>query len=107
MPGSLGVEAVIEAMQAFVVQQGLGQQFANPVLSMLPQHKVVWKYRGQIVQDVPQWSLEVHISQIEQRGNALVLIGEASVWRGGLRIYEIRDLAVRVSEANHVFTTGD
>ncbi len=107
MPGSLGVEAVLEAMQAFVVQQGLGQQFANPVLSMLPQHKVVWKYRGQIVQSVPQWSLEVHISEIGQRGNALVLIGTASVWRGGLRIYEIRDLAVRVSEASDVFTTGE
>lgn len=103
MPGSLGVEAVLEAMQAFVVQQGVGQQFRNPAISMLPQHRVVWKYRGQIVREVPQWSLEVHISRIEQRGDSVVVIGDASVWRGGLRIYEIRDLAVRVCEAGQIF----
>ncbi len=103
MPGSLGVEAVLEAMQAFVVQQGIGQHYTNPAITMLPQHRVVWKYRGQIVREVPQWSLDVHISRIEQRGDSVVIIGDASVWRGGLRIYAIRDLAVRVCEAAHVF----
>ena len=58
MPGSLGVEAILQAMQAFALQQGLGKDFVSPAFVQLPNHKTMWKYRGQILTHVKEMHLE-------------------------------------------------
>ena len=69
MPGSLGVEAILQAMQVFALQQDLGKDFKSPKFVQLPNHKTVWKYRGQILLHVKEMHLEVHIKTIEKREN--------------------------------------
>jgi 3-hydroxymyristoyl/3-hydroxydecanoyl-(acyl carrier protein) dehydratase len=98
MPGSLGVEGAMQAMQLFALHTDLGRPFTSPHFEVLPDYDLTWKYRGQIVRDVAEWSLEVHITHIEQTSGQVIVMGDASVWRAGLRIYEIRQLGLRISE---------
>jgi PfaB family protein len=101
MPGSLGVEAMLRAMQALALREGLGRDFRSPRLAVPDGPRCVWKYRGQIARPARPtiMGLEVHISRRERSGGGLLLLGEGSLWRDDLRIYEVRDLALAVKEA--------
>ncbi|HEX6428995.1 MAG TPA: beta-ketoacyl synthase N-terminal-like domain-containing protein, partial [Niastella sp.] len=96
MPGSLGVEAMIQAMQAFAILENLGHQYANPCFKQLENHQTIWKYRGQIVPDNKCMSLEIHITSITENNNQTIVIGEGSLWKENIRIYEIKDLAFEI-----------
>ncbi|MFT6807303.1 MAG: PfaB family protein [Saprospiraceae bacterium] len=99
MPGSLGVESILQAMQVFALQQDLGKEFVSPKFVQLPNHKTVWKYRGQILLPVREMHLEVHIKTIEKRGAQLVIIAEAFLWNDKVRIYQVTDVALGIEEA--------
>jgi 3-hydroxymyristoyl/3-hydroxydecanoyl-(acyl carrier protein) dehydratase len=99
MPGSLGVEAIHQAMQLFALQQDLGKDFKNPRFVQVENNKTEWKYRGQIKINVENMHLEVHFKSIEQKGNTLVLLADAYLWNEGTRIYQITDLALGIQEA--------
>jgi len=99
MPGSLGVEAMMQAMQVYALQQDLGKEFVSPKFIQLPNHKTVWKYRGQIMQHVKQMHLEVHIKSIEKRADHLAIIGDVFLWNEGMRIYQVTGLGIGIAEA--------
>jgi PfaB family protein len=99
MPGSLGVESILQAMQVFALQQDLGKDFKSPKFVQLANHKTIWKYRGQILLPVKEMHLEVHIKSIEKRGNQLAIIADAFLWNGKMRIYQVTDLALGIEEA--------
>ncbi len=96
MPGSLGVEAVFQAIQAYCVQQGIGKDLRNPVFQMIPNHKISWKYRGQILRPNRNMQLEFHVKDLQQTANEVIIRGEAYVWNGNIRIYEIQDIGFRI-----------
>ena len=98
MPGSLGVEAISQAMQLFALQQDLGKDFKNPRFVQVENNKTEWKYRGQIKVNVENMHLEVHFKTIEKRGDTLVLIANAYLWNEGTRIYQLTDLALGIQE---------
>ncbi|SEW00677.1 Ketoacyl-synthetase C-terminal extension [Chitinophaga sp. YR573] len=100
MPGSLGAEAMIQAMQAFSILENLGKKYANPCFKQLENHQTIWKYRGQIVPDNKCMSLEIHITSITDNNNHTIVIGEGSLWKENIRIYEIKNLAFAITEAN-------
>ena len=99
MPGSLGVEAILQAMQLFALQQELGKDFKAPRFVQVENNKTEWKYRGQIKVDVKNMHLEVHFKSIEKRGDILVLIANAYLWNEATRIYQLTDLALGIQEA--------
>jgi PfaB family protein len=99
MPGSLGVEAVIEALQCFALRTGLTRDFDSPRFGHLPGVRTSWKYRGQIVEGVERMKVEAHITRIEQHASGLVLHASGSLWRDELRIYEIGEIALLITEA--------
>jgi PfaB family protein len=98
MPGSLGVESILQAMQVFALQQDLGAAFKSPKFVQVANHKTVWKYRGQILLSVKEMHLEVHIKTIEKRGNQLVMIANAFLWNDKMRIYQVTDIALGIEE---------
>lgn len=98
MPGSLGVEAMMQAFQTYALQIGLGRAFRSPRFVHADGHNIVWKYRGQIVPDNKELSLEIHISKVETTPGRITLVGEASLWKENLRIYEVTSLALSVVE---------
>jgi len=99
MPGSLGVESILQAMQVYALQQELGKDFRSPKFVQLPHHKTVWKYRGQILLNVKEMHLEVHIKQVEKRGEQLAILADAYLWNEGMRIYQVTDLGLGIEEA--------
>jgi PfaB family protein len=98
MPGSLGVEAMLQALQAYALHTGLGRDFHSPRFAQAEGQNIVWKYRGQVVPDNHDLSLEIHIIRIETAPGRITIFGEASLWKEALRIYEVKPLALSVVE---------
>jgi len=99
MPGSLGVEAILQSMQIFALQQDLGKSFKSPKFVHLPDHTTTWKYRGQILYKPAEMNLEVHIKSVTEKEGRMVIIGDAFLWNGNMRIYQVKDLALAIEEA--------
>jgi len=87
MPGSLGVEALTQAMQVYAQAQGCGLLMPVP-------GRTIWKYRGQVPPESQRLRLEVHIKEKDFTPEGIVLVGDGSLWRGEQRIYEVRDLGI-------------
>ncbi|RRR73545.1 MAG: PfaB family protein [Candidatus Viridilinea halotolerans] len=98
MPGSLGLEAMLRALQAYALHGGFGREFATPHLAVAHGPRCVWKYRGQIASPtVPTtMRLELHITRVERTSEGLLIVAEGSLWRDSLRIYHVKDLALAV-----------
>ncbi len=100
MPGSLGLEAVLQAMQVFALEQNLGSHLKSPRFGLLSGHTLAWKYRGQITPDNQRMALEIHLTQVEQTADGVILTGEASLWKDGLRIYEFKAVGLALYDAS-------
>ncbi|TNC24162.1 beta-hydroxydecanoyl-ACP dehydratase [Amycolatopsis alkalitolerans] len=98
MPGSLGVEAVIQAMQEWAIDAGLAGDLDEPEFVLPANLPMSWRYRGQILAEDREMTLEVHIKSVERRPGRVRVAGEASVWKPGMRIYELDDIAVELRE---------
>ena len=60
------------------------------------QNQTQWKYRGQIPPERDTVHLEVNIVDIAVDGDCVTVIGDGNLWRQGLRIYEVKGLALRL-----------
>ncbi|MGL6121704.1 MAG: beta-ketoacyl synthase N-terminal-like domain-containing protein [Shewanella sp.] len=98
MPGSLGVEAIIELMQTYAIDQDLGTGFKNPKFGQILSD-IKWKYRGQINPLNKQMSLDVHITSVTDDKGKRIIMGDANLSKDGLRIYEVKDIAICIEEA--------
>jgi len=100
MPGSLGVEAILQALQVFAMTTGLADEFISPRFDHLDNHQFVWKYRGQVIPKNEFLHLEIHINGIERADdNGIILRGTANLWRENMRIYEVRGVSLKISES--------
>lgn len=99
MPGSLGVEAILQALQGCALAAGLSCGLRSPRF-VLPKGSIPtsWRYRGQITPKNKKMSLEAHITSVERGQGSVLVRAEASLWVDGLRIYEIKDAAVAMVE---------
>jgi len=98
MPGSLGIEAIIQALQCIAIQNELGASFKNPRFSPVLS-TVSWKYRGQIIPKNKYMQLDVHVKKIEKKEQTITLYADANLWREELRIYEISDIVLGIEES--------
>ncbi|NMH64589.1 beta-ketoacyl synthase N-terminal-like domain-containing protein [Shewanella salipaludis] len=98
MPGSLGVEAIIELLQSHAIAEDLGADFSNPKFGQILSD-IQWKYRGQISPLNKQMSLDVHITRIEDIDGRRIITGDANLSKDGLRIYEVKNIAICIEEA--------
>lgn len=55
-----------------------------------------WKYRGQILRHDGELRFDVHVKEVRRDGERLVVIADADLWKPGLRIYELTDVAIEV-----------
>ncbi len=98
MPGSLGVEAVFEALKAYALHFRLGDHFINPHFGLEAGQDVTWKYRGQIVPANKHMEINVKSLRIEEHPDRILIMGDASLWVDHVRIYEILNAAINVRE---------
>ncbi|MFG2791826.1 beta-ketoacyl synthase N-terminal-like domain-containing protein [Streptomyces sp. NPDC048419] len=99
MPGSLGVEAVLQAMRLFVLEENLADGMRNPHFAMATDVEMSWKYRGQILRHDKELFFDVHVKEVRREDGRLLVIGDADLWKPGLRIYELTDVAIEVRSA--------
>jgi len=80
------------------LDQNLGKNLTSPHFTNIPNHQVVWTYRGQIIPQNDLMYLEIHIKEVNSEIDYVNIIGEASLWKDGLRIYSVADIAIRLQE---------
>lgn len=98
MPGSLGVEAILQAAQAFALDAKLGDGMRSPAFGLVNGLKTEWRYRGQIVKSNRRMELEFHVKSIRREARQVVVSGDANLWADGLRIYEVKDAGIGIYE---------
>lgn len=102
MPGSLGVEAMLEALQAYALEMDLGRGLRAPRFGLVASPEgapLQWSYRGQITQQHKLMELELHLKPAERQPGRVILSGDASLWVDGLRIYSVKNAALGILQA--------
>ena len=98
-PGSLGIEAMLQLLQALMIDKDLGSSYTAPrfeaIATDLPH---VWKYRGQVVPEAKRVTTTVEITSLETDPKGTHALADASLWVDGKRIYEARGLGMRIVE---------
>jgi 3-hydroxymyristoyl/3-hydroxydecanoyl-(acyl carrier protein) dehydratase len=94
MPGSLGIEAMLQAMKVFARKQ------TNNVaaVDLVTGQKMTWRYRGQVLQHHQQMQVEIHFHRTQHIGKTRLFTGDASLWADDSRIYEVRNMVIAVEE---------
>jgi 3-hydroxymyristoyl/3-hydroxydecanoyl-(acyl carrier protein) dehydratase len=102
MPGSLGLEAVIQGMWSLLMRTDTYRQTRIPVISFSNDAAFTWKYRGQVTPASRQLVYEVHIRQLNDAQDQVNLLCDAEFWVDGVRIYAFRDLRVGLEKGLHI-----
>ncbi|MFI5539629.1 beta-hydroxydecanoyl-ACP dehydratase [Nocardia sp. NPDC051900] len=98
IPGSLGVESVIHAIQEWMIDAGFADTIGDPVFRIPAGRTFSWRYRGQFLPTDGTVELEAHIKEIHRGPRGVTVVADGSLWKPGLRIYELTDLAVELVE---------
>ena len=91
MPGSLGIETIV---QAFKVAVHSLTKSSKPV-TLAVDHDFKWKYRGQILQNHREMQVEIYIQDQQLKNGTAIFTGNANLWADDIRIYEIQSIAVQ------------
>ncbi|MFD8496444.1 beta-ketoacyl synthase N-terminal-like domain-containing protein [Amycolatopsis sp. NPDC059657] len=96
-PGSLGIEAMYQLLQFYLIERGAGAGMTAPRFEALTADRpLVWKYRGQVIPTHGVISTELEITEFGgDHARA-----KAWLWVDGKRIYSAVDLGVRVVEGD-------
>jgi len=94
-PGSLGLEAMIQTLQFFMLEEGRGTsgEIVRPRFEPIQiGEAMTWKYRGQVLPSATRVTVDLEIVET----GADYAVANASLWVDGLRIYEASRLGMRV-----------
>lgn len=96
-PGSLGVEAILQAMQSFMLLEGMDNGNANSRFEpIVLDHTVVWHYRGQVTPDSKLVVVEFEAGERGRDPRGTFVIGQARLWVDGLQIYRVPRIGMRI-----------
>ncbi|MGV9664286.1 beta-ketoacyl synthase [Nocardia niigatensis] len=98
IPGSLGVESVIHAVQEWMLDAGFADGMADPVFRIPRDIAFSWRYRGQFLPTDGTVELEAHIKSVHRGPHGATVVVDGSLWKPGLRIYELIDLAIELAD---------
>ncbi|MFI5298518.1 MAG: beta-ketoacyl synthase N-terminal-like domain-containing protein [Polyangiales bacterium] len=101
-PGSLGIEAMIEIVQAWVKLRDLaahldGARFEPLAIGGVGAElgKATWKYRGQVLPHNKVVTTEAEITKVITTEESVTVVANVWLWVDGMRIYSCHGLAVR------------
>ncbi|MFE6334353.1 hypothetical protein ACFVOK_14240 [Streptomyces sp. NPDC057798] len=101
-PGSLGLEAIIQLLQFWMIDNELTAGLPHPRFEPVRTgHAMTWKYRGQVVPDDALITVEMDITRAGVDEKGPFATADAWLWVDGRRIYQARDVGVRVLHAMH------
>jgi acyl transferase domain-containing protein/3-hydroxymyristoyl/3-hydroxydecanoyl-(acyl carrier protein) dehydratase len=101
-PGSLGVEALVQLLQAWMLLSGHGRDLVAPRFQAIAlDERFAWKYRGQVLPDTREVVTMVDVVRVVEEPTGVLAVAKASLWADGMKIYEVDNLSMRiVSDAN-------
>lgn len=96
-PGSLGIEAMIQLLQFYMLQQGMHNDIPQARFQPVAlDNALTWKYRGQVVPNNKVISTTMEIQSVTREDNSILVTATASLWVDGKRIYEASNLGMRI-----------
>lgn len=93
-PGSLGLEAVIQALQFYVIHAGLANGIPEPVFIL--DGPLVWKYRGQVSPANRRVVVDLQVKEVAQTPASVSIRAEGWLTVDGLRVYHFSDFGQKV-----------
>lgn len=96
-PGSLGLEAMNQVLQFYMLQENLHHTISQPRFQPLATDiSLSWKYRGQVVPTNKKIIITMDILEtgVDQQG--IFAIAKASLWVDEKRIYEAKNIGMRI-----------
>jgi 3-hydroxymyristoyl/3-hydroxydecanoyl-(acyl carrier protein) dehydratase len=98
-PGSLGVEALCQLLQFWMLEKGLGEGLRQPRFEPLRLGQpVTWQYRGQVVPSNRIITTELQITELGEDAQGPFAVAEGWLWVDGKRIYHAKNLGMRIVE---------
>jgi 3-hydroxymyristoyl/3-hydroxydecanoyl-(acyl carrier protein) dehydratase len=91
MPGSLGVEAMCQLLQWYLLERG-----ATVGSASMTGHRLTWKYRGQIQPTDGKLTVELEITAAGDDDRGRYALADGWLWVDGRRIYQVVGLGIRV-----------
>ena len=103
--GSLGVEAMIQLLQFFVIERNLHAGLPEPRFEPIASERAItWKYRGQVSPRNARVRIEMEVIEVGRDHSGPFAVADAWLWVDELRIYQVQGLAVRVLSGRHTAT---
>ena len=103
-PGSLGIEAMIQTLQFFMLETGMGKGLDEPRFEAIALNKPMsWKYRGQVVPLNNKVQVTLDVTETGSDETGVFAIANASLWCDGIRIYSADEMGMRIVSGNSSF----
>ncbi|MER5853004.1 beta-ketoacyl synthase N-terminal-like domain-containing protein [Streptomyces sp. NPDC002012] len=109
-PGSLGIEAMCQLLQYYLLERGMTAGVPHPRFEpVLPDREITWTYRGQITPANRLIRVEMEILEAGRDARGPYATAEASLWGDDTCIYRVRGLGMRVvpGDGPAAFRAGD
>jgi len=98
MPGSLGIEAIIQGLWAYAKYFQKDTNFHNPLIDFSFNEPLYWKYRGQVIPANREIKFEILLKTKYISDSSIKLAGDADFWVDDVRIYTIQNISMKLSE---------
>ncbi len=99
-PGSLGLEAMLQLLQFYMLHADLGAPFVRPRFQPIALGRpMTWKYRGQVVPQNRAITITLEITEIGSGLSEVYASADASLWVDRKRIYLATGLGMRIVES--------
>ena len=99
-PGSLGIEAMLQTLHAWMLLKQYDKRFDNPQIeAVCSKQESEWHYRGQVIPENERVTVDADIQE-EVVGHDIVVHACVRLWVDGLKIYEAPRIALRMYDGN-------
>lgn len=96
-PGSLGLEALLQLLQFYMIHEGLDADVDRPRFEVIQLDEVIaWKYRGQVVPKNKLITSELEVLKIGRDERGPFARAQGWLWVDGKRIYHFADFGLRI-----------
>lgn len=97
MPGSLGIEAMMQCLEMYSVATDQARGMQRPAFNH-DVGKTQWKYRGQLTPKNDRMDCEVHVKSVERTAGRVTLVADGCLFVDRLRVYSATDLRLVVED---------
>lgn len=96
-PGSLGLEAMVQLLQLYMLETGMAAGIPRPRFEPIAVDRpLTWKYRGQVLPVDRLVTVELEVTERGRDERGAYAVGDAWLWVDGRRIYAATGLAMRI-----------